>query len=297
MKSQQERVMNYLEGEMDPSERSQFEADLQRDASLRQEFEQMSQIAQGMKSWGIEEAARRAATAYFQEKGMEAEQPEELSPEIRGGVAALGRERLLEKAKVAETTYLKEKAMKRAKIVRMRRVQWVLAAAASVVLLVGAWWLLVEPKNDFSSKYAYYSSKEFYSRHIDLIPSTQGFSDDMLNKGIRQFNKGYYGLAIDTLLLEKSDTLEAALFIGLSLLKKDEADIGLAVEYFDKAQRSEPGLVKSYAQWNLALCSLRLGQNENAKAYLEALKNPASLLKSENPALYEEVEKLLKELH
>lgn len=296
MDTQQERIIRYIDQEMDEAERRGFEAEVQQDPDLAQALVSAQQAIQAMRQWGLTEAARRAAATFEAERAAEPEA--ELPLPLREAITELGRERLLAQARAAEAAYEQEKAAaappRTAKRIPLTR--W-LAVAASVALLVWVGWQFWGPAAA-TPAYAHYTQKAFYAPQMARIESdaqaSLGFKplNPQLLQGIQAFNSGDFRAASETLMPYSSEPL-AALFIGMAQLEMGYWQ--QAFEHFRRAQEAEPGPVKSYAQWNLALCYLHFNQRREARSFLETLQTEAHL-SQENADLYEAVNQLLDEL-
>ena len=179
-----------------------------------------------------------------------------------------------------------------------------LAAAASIALLVatGVIYLNLRQSREIANLYQTYTGEENQMKVLQSVIANKGFtSDDTLAQAYDAFISRDYTAAWNDFAQKKQDP-RAQLFMGLIEMKRNQPQNALL--YLDKAQQqqersAENKIVKIQvlAQWNMALCLLKIGDQQAAIEFLTALTQTQSYnLSTENPALYGQAMEILKKI-
>ncbi|MEM7037285.1 MAG: tetratricopeptide repeat protein [Bacteroidota bacterium] len=236
-------ILNYLEGEMTPSEAADFERRLETDADLAGEYAVYARMFQGMKDGAEMEAERAEIAAAI--AAFEAEEEEEEEEEVEEGEA---------------------NEEKEGNVRRLRPWHW-LGAAAATVLLLAVGFLLLRTTYDG----AYY--RDAYPGDFN---GTGAYRDSAsandMDAGRTAYAAQNYEAAISAfrqIRPTSSTHAEAQLYIGSAYLRSGGP--AQSVPYFNVLLKNPE--YREYARWYLALAFLHLDQPEEARPLLEAMRD------------------------
>lgn len=151
-----------------------------------------------------------------------------------------------------------------AKVRRLRPNRWILAAAASVLLVLAIYW---GQRNSTPDLYAQY---EYVDPGLPVLMSQS--DDHLLYDALTYYGEENYPVAAEKLQsireqYAESDTLNY--YLGASLLYQGETE--QATPYLQQVSAKENSRFRQRAEWLLVLAALRDKETDTAKARLENL--------------------------
>lgn len=219
-----ERIDKYLSGQMDADERAAFEAELRSDTDLAEELE----LQKDMNRF-LERRQKRDA--------------------LIGELDSLGQEFFSQQTNSGRVVSL------------VGRRRWALAVAATVILLVVAWFAL-RP-----------SLYDQYAQHPPLALVTKsGESELDLATAEKEFNSGAYQKALPILqeyVVNHPEDNLVKIYFGIA--KMETGAVNEAREIFTSLATSESPEIKDFAVWNLALSYLKDGDKAGCAQVLAAV--------------------------
>ncbi|MEQ1745831.1 MAG: tetratricopeptide repeat protein [Saprospiraceae bacterium] len=234
-------IHRYLSGSMDTAERTAFEADMQADPALREEVE-----LENILLTGIERAGQEDVLQIIQS--------------VHGKLSA---EDFFNSSKAQASPALT--IVHKQKFNIMKRL---LAIAASLVVVSGAVWFMMNQDNpvDTNALYSqYYQPNEDVQRAKDIINSLEEFGfagaqseNDSLKMGLQAYESGKYDEAL-ALLKGFAETHPendvAQYYIGI--VHMSQGRYAKAIEVLTPVSRSDNSALKNDALWNIGLCCLK----------------------------------------
>lgn len=120
-------------------------------------------------------------------------------------------------------------------------------------------------------------NNELFEKHYRFISSPQlvrgtGDSENLLSDALREYDKHNFGEAVSVfnkLLLNDKENYIALFYLGLSYIELEEYQ--KAIQYLIIPAMNDDNFYKDQAGWNLALCYIKIGQNNDAIIVLEQL--------------------------
>ena len=237
-----DRVEAYLSGQLSAEERAVFEADLETDADLREEWEmqrKVKELMKGQRRMDLEERMRRIVAEEEESEGTGMGVVEDQGEMEAGG---------------GETP--------------VRRIGWQrwLAAAAVALLAVGVplWFLMnggAEPQALFEENFGIYAAGG-----TNRLPD----NPKPLDYGLDHYFKEEYAKAIPYFeAVQPGDSLYARhrIYLGVSYLGTGKSAKALAV--FEATLKQADGTFHESAGWYSVLCYLQMKDVEKAKVELK----------------------------
>ncbi|GIZ09353.1 tetratricopeptide repeat protein [Flavobacterium sp. UMI-01] len=213
----------YLQGELSDVDKKAFEKELQTDAELAMAFENFKEVNfQLEQKFGI--AAERKA---FQEN----------------------------------LTQLAKKTIKKKKSKIRTLKPWYYSVAASVTILLGAWFFLQQSKPVFED-YNQYENAYFTERSEELSVNLKMAQD--------AFNDKDYAVALPQfeMIVKENATPEIELYYGISLMEMNRLK---EAEVVFKGIQSGTSIYKNKSTWNLALLKLKQKDYDACEAILKTI--------------------------
>lgn len=159
---------------------------------------------------------------------------------------------------------------------RPARKYWLIAASVSVLCLLAAiFYFVLGPSAEPQALYAQY----FELPADNLTVRGEAESETRLNEAMSHYNKQQYELAakeLESWLRQHGESAPVLFYAALSHMALE--DMPQAIEQLKKITE-QPTVAAEYlrpAQWYLALAYLHVGQQEQAEALLEDLRNTSS---------------------
>lgn len=241
------KIAYYIYDDMEPGDRAQFEAELERNVELAEEYRRQLHVVQYLK-------ARTQVSEYFDDPDME--EADRLVEEFYKEKEAA--ETTIESA---PTTSSKDAPATSSRSRSLKYILYPLTAAAAVVGAV----LIINtflPGNVNDRMY-----RKYYAPMEDASLISRGDGSDFsvdFNRALNQYLDGDYiqsGSEFSTLAVRDPQNAEAVLFRSLSLMG--------AEDYVESAKLWESFLSRfdTYqpeAKWYLSLCYLKLDQPDKA---------------------------------
>ena len=232
----EEKLDQYLLGQMSEAERTDFTKALDKDPDLVAQFALHQQIVDGVKTYARQDFRKKLKN--FQKEWNKKQAV---------------------KAPVVETP-AKVKPLYR------RVTTWAAAAAALILLLSVAFWLNQAPLSSGDLYAAYYEPYPslFSNRNVtegDLPLANEYYQNKDYEKALGIF---------DQLLVEQPNDAKLLLIAGICQLENDQA--AAALTYFQKIIDKEDLYLMDQATWYAALSHLKQDQKTKAKALLKQLE-------------------------
>jgi len=243
-----ENIEAYLSGNLSEADKEAFEKALSEQPELRQKLTLYQEIEETL-----------AADA----------QHEKENAAVRETLTSISKDYFAEEQKTA-------------KVITLQRSQWIrrIAVAAAVVLVIVFAWPYLKPAG--VPQYADLAD------HPTASFTEMGGTETLLPQAEKAFNAGDYAAAIQplqTYLMENDNDTQAWFYLGISLLETGAND---QAETLFKQISTLDSAYKTEAVWYLALTSLKKGDIENCKKYLQEIP--------EGSGHYEEARNALKRL-
>lgn len=149
------------------------------------------------------------------------------------------------------------------KVIPIKRIFYI-AATVLVVAVAGGYFFWSVHNNDELFD-------QYFQPYADVI-SSRSDSQDICEQAMGFYNQKEYDKAIGYLskcIEERPGDLAAQCYLGIAYLAKDRPRDAKVT--FKKIVRSEPGLFKEVAEWNLALTHLKLNETDSTKAKLQEI--------------------------
>lgn len=153
---------------------------------------------------------------------------------------------------------------KPAKVRRLRPTRWILAAAASVLLILAIYWGQQNSTPDLYTQY------EYIDPGLPVLMSQS--EDHLLYDALTYYGEENYPVAAEKLQsireqYAESDTLNY--YLGASLLYQGETEA--ATPYLQQVLNTENSRFQQRAEWLLVLTALRANELDTVKTRLENL--------------------------
>lgn len=155
-----------------------------------------------------------------------------------------------------------------------------IAAAVLVLAVAGGYFYWSSRNNDTLFD-------QYFQPYADAI-SSRSDSQNSCEQAMAFYNQKEYDKAITYLSKcteERPGDPAARCYLGIAYLANDRPNDAKVT--FEKIARSEPGLFKEVAEWNLALTYLKLNETDSAKAMLQGI------VKQKNHVFAETADELL----
>ena len=239
---QYEVIEAYLTNELSAADRTIFENDMQADAELQAEVDRQRNLRLGLRALGIERALERAKTQY------------------------------------KATTLTDESMPDKQPVVRPLTTWRYWAAAASVVIVLGAGYYAYQQTTDRPADIAY--AETFTPDATDQL--MKDFPTGQVSPEIRthfldaltQYKAGKYDQVIEnlrTLPADKQTIQYKNYFLGLSYLANKQPVE--AIPLLTKAQSAPSVKLRQKAEWFLALAYVKNGQKDKARLLLNQISS------------------------
>ena len=159
-----------------------------------------------------------------------------------------------------------------------------IAAVFALMIIATIGYLYLKPTQQEKLFHAYYEP-------FPEDPMTRGDKIDTYDEAMKLYGKGEYKEAIplfQQITTENSDNLRYYLFLGNCYLNTN--NIELALNSFTKVLETEDTLVKTHADWYIALCHLKANDKEKALKQLNKIKTGQGLYQKDAEALLQKLE-------
>ena len=262
----------YLRGELSLEETATLEKHLAVDVSLKEQFDELQEIQQGIRFSALEVLGKNLVdwerSASIQKGGLEQEVSDmirlEKSRELLGEIRGF-------EAEASETTPIK-----------VRRIQpywW--GVVASFAIVVGLWYVSI-PSTKKSNETLFAEYFEPYPANM-IKRNTVKIDSSML--GYIAYEREDYKKAIE-LLSTQTDTI-SQFFLGVAYLGNGQAMEALvALDSFDR----QGVILEDQVIWYKALAHLKLGEIDKGKELLKSEKNFVSFKQKERATIIQELQ-------
>lgn len=238
---QYELIEAYLCGELSATDQRAFEAELTIDSELSSEVETLRELRFGLHALAIDKQLSLARQQWKQaNQSVQPPLPSFLSPPVN-----------------------------RITNVRSWGGNWQLAAAASIVFVVGILLFIYRQSETISTTEIAYNEAfqqgDALFQAKDLPKSVPATDIEDLLGIVNQYKAGEFGAVIQklkTMSTEKRTTPYKNYFLGLSLLSNKQPE--KAIPYLNKAFLTSTGVLAQKSEWFLALAYLKMGDKSEA---------------------------------
>ncbi|MEQ9438256.1 MAG: tetratricopeptide repeat protein [Cyclobacteriaceae bacterium] len=245
-----ERIESYLQGTLTPAEREQFEADMRKDETLREEVTLQRQLISSIETESVRQLLENIHEENFSEVPVEEEEETPVVP-----------------------------------MQPRRRLPYMAVAASVALLVLAGWWFFMQQSPSPESLYAaYFTPAAGLPTTLGYSENTD-FAEGMVSYKMEEYAEAVQWWQPLLQADPTNDTLNY--YLGVASLANEQAPE--AIDYLTQVIETSSSVYNADAQWYLALAYLQNNEVEPAKALLTELSQREGAYREQSRELLEEL--------